>query len=62
MHILVGLIIAGIGALAAIFFPKVRGATGRHFRRSNNFAFRTLGALLVILGLLYAAGIIGTAK
>lgn len=62
MHALVGLIIAALGAVAALFFPKVSGATGRHFRRSNHLAFRALGGVLVVLGLLYAVGVVGASE
>ncbi|CAM5264163.1 hypothetical protein SXANM310S_02726 [Streptomyces xanthochromogenes] len=63
VHILVGLVIAVFGATAAVLGPKfakdVGTRQGRLFDGSNTVAFRLIGAVISVLGILYAIGAVG---
>ncbi|WP_167151236.1 ABC transporter ATP-binding protein [Streptomyces sp. MBT27] len=63
MHILVGLVIAVLGATTAVLGPKFAKDVGtrraRLFDDSNTVAFRLIGSVVAILGVLYAAGVVG---
>ncbi|WP_394426182.1 hypothetical protein [Streptomyces sp. SGAir0957] len=61
MHILVGIIVAMMGAAIAVFGPRfgreVGSRSGRRFEASNSIAFRVVGVAMLILGIVYAAGV-----
>ncbi|MEU9192723.1 hypothetical protein [Streptomyces hundungensis] len=63
MHILVGIFLLVCGLVAAAFAPRLAtfGGTreGRAFTPSNVIAFRVIGSLIALAGLLYACGVIG---
>ncbi|MFD1832141.1 hypothetical protein ACFSJS_21205 [Streptomyces desertarenae] len=63
MRIVAGALIALLGLALALFGPGSSAAAGsragRRFQSSDTPAFRLLGPVLVVLGLLYAAGLLG---
>ncbi|MFK8906406.1 hypothetical protein [Streptomyces sp. YS-3] len=64
MHILVGLFLLALGLVFALFAPRLATTGGtraakRTFTASNVVAFRLIGTLIAVAGLLYAAGVIG---
>ncbi|MEV6552322.1 hypothetical protein AB0M57_26980 [Streptomyces sp. NPDC051597] len=64
MHILVGLFLLALGLVFALFAPRLATTGGtrsakRTFTASNVAAFRLIGALIAVAGLLYAVGVIG---
>lgn len=63
MQIVAGALIALLGLALTLFGPRFSAAVGsragRRFQSSNTLAFRLLGPVLVVLGLLYAAGLLG---
>ncbi|MGK5497424.1 hypothetical protein [Streptomyces sp. URMC 125] len=63
MQIVAGALIALLGLALTLFGPRfsatVGSRAGRRFQSSNTLAFRLLGPVLVVLGLLYAAGLLG---
>ncbi|MFJ4714029.1 hypothetical protein [Streptomyces sp. NPDC088785] len=65
MNILVGIIIAAFGLFMAIAGPGLARTlgtrAGRRFEGSNTVAFRLIGTALAVLGILFAAGVVGSA-
>ncbi|MFE9538204.1 hypothetical protein [Streptomyces sp. NPDC006691] len=63
MHILVGIVLLAFGLAFAVFAPTMADSVGtragRVFARSNAVAFRVIGGLVALAGLLYACGVIG---
>ncbi|MEW2051315.1 hypothetical protein OHS71_02365 [Streptomyces sp. NBC_00377] len=63
VHTIVGLLLAVCGAAVAVFGPtfaaKVGSRAGQRFEGSNTVAFRLIGAVLAVLGVLYAVGVVG---
>ncbi|MFB7741684.1 hypothetical protein [Streptomyces sp. NPDC056132] len=63
MHILVGIVLLAFGLAFAVFAPALSASggtrAGRAFAPSNAVAFRVVGGLVALAGLLYACGFIG---
>ncbi|MCS0636443.1 hypothetical protein NX801_12375 [Streptomyces sp. LP05-1] len=63
MRIVVGLLIALFGAFLAVagpaFSERVGSERGRTFHSSDKVAFRGLGAVMAVAGLLYTFGVSG---
>ncbi|MER7565973.1 hypothetical protein ABTZ93_23825 [Streptomyces sp. NPDC097941] len=63
MNVVVGVLIALFGLITAFMGPRVAttlsGRPNGRFAASNALAFRLIGTVLAVLGLLYATGVVG---
>jgi hypothetical protein len=63
MDVVVGILIALFGLIPAFMGPRMAttlgGWSNGRFAASNALAFRRIGTILAILGLLYATGVVG---
>ncbi|MEU9026236.1 hypothetical protein AB0D46_01615 [Streptomyces sp. NPDC048383] len=63
MQAVVGILVALFGIALAVAGPRfaatVGSGAGRRFERSNTVAFRVLGPVIAVLGLLWAVGVLG---
>ncbi|MGW1987347.1 hypothetical protein ACWERI_34710 [Streptomyces collinus] len=63
MHVLVGVLVTAFGVAIAVFGPTFSKAVGSRasgrFDQSNAVAFRAIGVMLALVGLLYVIGVVG---
>jgi hypothetical protein len=63
MNVVVGILIALFGLITVFMGPRMAttlgGRSNGRFGASNALAFRLIGTVLAVLGLLYATGVVG---
>ncbi|OKK21932.1 hypothetical protein AMK16_01400 [Streptomyces sp. CB00455] len=63
MHVVVGIVVAVFGIAPAVAGPRFSAAVGsgagQRFKVSDTAAFRLLGPVIAVLGVLYAVGVVG---